>query len=319
VKAIKITFYLFLFLVTSANAKQLNFSKHSEGDHYNFHYEWLDHSNQHKSINFTLTKAALFERFRILKPYQSEYSQKTIMHALKKQLTKKPLDNVQAFFVNENGKSVIQIKGAKDKDIGLAYQKVKEIEQEVTSQYFKKNYYQFFNSYNGERRIKIDHARIANNSVRDFKPIKSVILDQVDIKNIRNVTNYVLGFVQSIPYSTLESHITSSGSGFNAPAKLLWENQGDCDSKVTLTTTILRALMPRIDMVIIYIDQHAFMGIAIPANAGEKTIQHQGINYLLAEPTGPALYTLGVLAPDSALAISQGLYVAESFHSDGNY
>jgi hypothetical protein len=125
--------------------------------------------------------------------------------------------------------------------------------------------------------------------------------------------------VQSIPYSPLESRITSSGAGFNPPAKLLWENQGDCDSKMTLSATILRALMPRIDMVMIYIDQHALIGIAITGEAGEMTIDYQGITYLLAEPTGPALYPLGTLTPESELAVDQGRYIAEAFHSDGSY
>jgi hypothetical protein len=165
----------------------------------------------------------------------------------------------------------------------------------------------------------VNHTSIANDSVADFKVLKPIILEKVSIKNIRKVTNLVLSFVQSIPYSTLESRITSSGAGFNPPAKLLWENQGDCDSKMTLTATILRALMPRIDMAMIYIDKHAFIGIAIPADAGEMTIEHQGVNYLLGEPTGPALYKLGRLAPESELAINQGAYVAEAFHSDGSF
>ncbi|MCI2285671.1 hypothetical protein L3081_22700 [Colwellia sp. MSW7] len=138
----------------------------------------------------------------------------------------------------------------------------------------------------------------------------------MSIKNIRKVTDYVLSFVQNIPYATLESRVTSSGTGFNSPAKLLWENQGDCDSKVTLTATILRALMPRIPMVMIFIDQHAFIGIATPATTGEMTIEYQGVNYLLGEPTGPGLYKLGKLAPESELAINQGRYVVEPFLAD---
>jgi hypothetical protein len=311
-------FYFSFFLTAFVNAKQISFSKHSEGDHYNFKYKWLDHSDQQQTMNFSLSKTALFERFRILKPYQSEFSQKTIMRALKKQLNKEPLQKVQTLFLQENDKTVIKIKGEKEKDISRAYQQIKKIETKATNKYFEKNYYQYFSTHDGEQGIKMDHVRIANKSVADLKQMKSIILDKVVVKNLRKVTNYVLAFVQSIPYSTLESHITSSGAGFNPPAKLLWENQGDCDSKVTLTATILRALMPRIDMVIIYIDQHAFMGIDIPATAGEITLNYQGITYLLAEPTGPALYKLGQLAPESELAINQKRYVAEAFDSDGN-
>ena len=318
-KAIKIFLYLMLFFVGFADAKQISFSKQLQDDHYRFSYQWLDHNNEPQSMSFALTKPALFERFRMLRAYQGEFAQKTIMRSVKKQLRKEPLNGAQAFFLQQDGKMVVQVKGLEDKNVALAYQKVKEIEQAATAQYFKKNYYQLFSTPDQRSGVKVDHASIAKDSVADFKALKPIILEKVSIKNIRKVTDYVLSFVQSIPYATLESRITSSGAGFNPPAKLLWENQGDCDSKVTLTATILRALMPRIEMVLIYIDKHAFIGIAIPANAGEMTIEYQGINYLLGEPTGPAPYRLGELGPESELAVNQGRYVAEAFHSDGSY
>ena len=319
VKAIIILLYLSLLLAGSTEAKQVSFTKKPQDDNFIFKYQWLDHDNQPQSMNFALTKPALFERFRMLKSYQSEFAQKTIMRTVKKQLRKKPLKGAQAFFVQENGQMVVQVKGQKDENVALAYQEVKEIEQEAIAQYFKKNYFQLFSTHEQRSGVKVNHTSIANDSVADFKVLKPIILEKVSIKNIRKVTNFVLSFVQSIPYSTLESRITSSGAGFNPPAKLLWENQGDCDSKMTLTATILRALMPRIDMAMIYIDKHAFIGIAIPADAGEMTIEHQGVNYLLGEPTGPALYKLGRLAPESELAVNQGAYVAEAFHSDGSF
>jgi len=319
VKAIKILLCLSLLLTGSIKAKQISFSKQPQEKHYIFNYQWLDHDNQSQSMSFALTKPALFERFRMLRPYQSEFAQKTIMRTVKKQLRKEPLNGAQAFFLQQNGQMVVQVKGREDKNVALAYKKVKEIEQAAISEYFKKNYYQLFSTHDEQSGVKINHTNIANDSVADFKVLKPIILDKVSIKNIRKVTNFVLSFVQNIPYSTLESRITSSGAGFNSPAKLLWENQGDCDSKMTLTATILRALMPRIDMVMVYIDKHAFIGIAIPAIAGEMTIEHQGVSYLLGEPTGPALYRLGELAPESELAVNQGRYVAEAYHSDGSF
>ncbi len=300
-------------------AKQLSFSKKVQDNSYAFSYQWLDHNNARQSIQFSLTKSALFERFRMLKTYQSEFAQKTILHAVKRQLRQQPLNGANVVFKKQSGKTVINVEGVDEKKVAAAYQKIKEIEKEATNKYFKRNYYQTFITHDQQRGIKVDHVNIAKASVADFKVLKPLILDKVSIENIRSVTNFVLGFVQNIPYSTLESRLTSSGAGFNPPAKLLWENQGDCDSKMALTATILRALMPRISMAMIYIDQHAFIGIAIPAKAGEVSITHNEINYLLAEPTGPALYPLGVLAPESELAIDQERYVVEEFHSDGSF
>jgi hypothetical protein len=310
---------LALLLITTAQAKQLSFTKKAQQDNYIFSYQWLDHSKVRQSISFNLTKPALFERFRMLKPYQGDFAQKSILRAIKKQLRQQPLPDVNVIFQQQHGKTVIQVTGIDDKKVAAGYQKIKEIELEVTKQYFKKNYYQHFTTHEQQMGIKVNHVDIAEKSISDFKVLKPIVLEKVSIENIRKVTNFVLSFVQSIPYSSLESRITSSGAGFNPPAKLLWENQGDCDSKMTLTATILRALMPRIAMAMIYIDQHAFIGIAIPAKGNEVSIKYNNVNYLLAEPTGPALYPLGTLAPESELAINQDRYVVEEFHSDGSY
>jgi len=309
---------LALFLITTVQAKQLSFTKQVQENSYTFGYQWLDHDKVRQSISINLTKHALFERFRMLRPYQGEFAHKTILRTIKKQLRQQPLTDAKAIFKQHEGRTVIQVKGLDEEKVAAAYKKIKLIEQEVTKEYFQKNYYQHFTTHDQQTGIKVDHVNIAQISIADFKELKPIILDKVPIKNIRQVTNFVLSFVQSIPYSTLESRLTSSGSGFNPPAKLLWENQGDCDSKMTLTATILRALMPRINMVMIYIDQHAFIGIAIPAEGDEVSIEYQKVNYLLAEPTGPALYKLGIIAPESELAINQGRYVVEAFHSNGN-
>jgi len=307
-----------MFFITSLSAKQLDFTKQAQDGLYQFTYQWLDQQNQIQNISFSLSKAALFNRFRMLKTYKSEFAQKSILRAIKKQLQQNPIKDVQVVFQQRDGNMSLQIKSLDGINANQAYQKVKALEQQETDKYFKNNFYHPFVDHEGQAGIKVNHIDVANNSVADFKPLKSIILQKVSIKNVRQVTNYVLGFVQSIPYSTLKSRLNSSGIGFNPPAKLIWENQGDCDSKMTLTATLLRALMPRIDMAMIYIDQHAFIGIAIPAAAGEITVRHQGVTYVLAEPTGPALYPLGTLAPGSELAINQGRYVVQAYHSDGS-
>lgn len=307
---------LILLQVTTVQAKQISFSKKESENYYTFSYQWTDHEKVRQSMHFNLTKPALFERFRSLKPYQSEFAQRTVLHQIKKQLKQQPLTGAQVVFMKQQGQIVIKINGQDDDKVTATYQKIESIKKEVTKEYFKKNYYQRFTTVDQQTGIKVDHVKIAQQSVADFKALKPIILKKVPIENIRKVTNFVLSFVQSIPYSTLESRLTSSGAGFISPAKLLWENQGDCDSKMTLTTTLLRALMPRIKLAMIYIDQHAFIGINMPAKANETSIQYQGVNYLLADPTGPALYSLGHLGPDSELAINQKRYVIEKFHAN---
>jgi hypothetical protein len=305
---------LLILFLAKAQAQQLNFNKTKVDQGYSFQYKWLDHNNTEQTINFTLNQEGLFERFRNFKTYQSSYAQKTILRRIKKKMQQNPIAGVQIFYRQQQDKFIIEAKGVDEDKIADAYQALTKIQDEVTQKYFKKTYYQAFTNHEQINGIKVDHVSIANNSVADLKSLKPLILDHVSIQNIRKVTNFVLSFVQSIPYSTLESRLTSSGAGFNPPLQVLWENQGDCDSKMTLTAALLRALMPRIEMALIYIDGHAFIGINIPREAGEVAIEHNKIKYLLAEPTGPALLPLGTLAPESELAINQGHYIAQDYH-----
>ena len=314
----RLSTYFFLIaglfsILSNANAKQLHFSKVMQETGYQFNYQWTDYLNNEQTITFSLSKQILFDHFRNFKAYKPVHAKKSIYRKIKKALVKKPLKDVQIAFIQKNKQLNIRITGKNPQKIQQAQNVIQQLEQKATAEYFKENFYHTFTNNEQVTGIKPDHVRIANTSVPDFKGIKPIILDEVSIQNIRKVTNYVLGFVQSIPYSPLESRVTSSGAGFNPPLKLLWENQGDCDSKVTLTAAMLRSLMPRIEMVLVFIDQHAFIGIAVPPIGDEMTISQNNITYVLAEPTGPAVLSLGSLAHDSEQAILNGHYSTEIY------
>lgn len=311
----KLFLYCSLLVCFCAEAKQLNFNKAVRGDDFIFDYLWLDHKKQKQSLSFSLPKEAIFERFRNFKTYKSEFAQQSVNHSVHQKLKKNRLRGVQVIFPKNKDDSTIQIKGPNREKVAEAYNTIADMQTDANDEYLTKNFYHKFVTYNQVSAIKPDHVRFANETVPDLKPIKPLLLGKVSIKNIREATNYILGFVQSIPYSTLESRVTSSGAGFIPPVKLLWENQGDCDSKVTLTASLLRTLMPRIKMILVFIDNHALIGIDIKAKKGEETIKIGRVEYVLAEPTGPAQYLLGSIAPDSKKAIDNGHYVIENYHS----
>jgi nitrate reductase NapAB chaperone NapD len=298
----------------SAFSQQILFNKTLEGSDYKFNYQWLDHNKKTQGISFSLTKESLFERFRHLKSYKSTYAQKTILRRIKKHMKNNPIPGMQISYRQNNGQLSVQVKGQNQQQVTATYQKLKQLEIDIQAQYFTENHYQFFTNHEQLTGIKINHVDVANKSVSDLKVLKPIILEKMSIQNIRKVSNFVLGFVQSIPYNPLQSRATSSGAGFNPPTKVLWENQGDCDSKMTLIASILRGLMPRIKIALIYIDNHAFIGLAIESNSGEVAINYKGTHYILAEPTGPALLKIGQLPPESELAITQGRYSVEEYH-----
>ena len=295
----------------TTQAQQLRFHKQENEKSYQFKYKWLDQKSVEQSLSFAIPKKILFNRFRNFKSYKPAFAQQYVNKHIQQQITKQPIANVQINFNKKNKR--FEIKGKNQQAVNTAYQQISNMQQVIRDEYLAKNFYHRFTTYDQVQGIKPNHVKIANSSVEDLKPIKQLILSKVSIKNIRQVTNFSLGFIQSIPYSTLESRISSSGAGFSTPLKLLWENQGDCDSKVTLTVALLRTLMPRIQMVMVFTQQHALMGINIPALANETTIEFEGTTYVLAEPTGPAMFNLGQVAPDSKLAVNNGHYSVEKF------
>lgn len=319
------TLFLFfgsLLFSTLSFAEQTHFTKTLVDSQYHFDYQWLDHKKEEQSISFTLPQQKIFDRYREFSIYQPKLAQEYVNKALNKHFRKNPVSGVQISFKEESGYFQIQLKSQNSQLLQSTSDKVTQLEQRFNQEYLTKKYYHHFITPNLITAIKPDHGRIALESVIDLKSLKPIILEKSSVKNIRKVSNFVLSFVQNIPYSTLESRITSSGAGFSPPLKLLWENQGDCDSKVTLTAALLRVLMPRIKLALIYIENHAFIGIKVAPQDDDITVVKNGITYVLAEPTGPAVFALGKIAQESEQAIHNGHYTLETFHdivrSEGN-
>ena len=303
---------LLMMFSNSLLAKQQYFNKKDLGDAYQFSYRWLDHKKINRELSFPLEKSVLFQRFRHFKRYQKKLARMSVNKRILMAWNENPPKNSQLKLIKKQGVYELLLSADSTADFNQAQAKIAELTKQATKAYLTKEHYHSFTTQDGIEGIKPDHVAITDISKDDFKSIKPLILEQVDLKNIRTATNYVLGLVQSIPYATLESRLTSSGAGFNPPAKLLWENQGDCDSKVTLTATILRALMPRVKMIFIFIDGHALLGIETRTQADDKTLNVDGVDYILSEPTGPSILALGKISFDSNQAILNGMFVTEA-------
>jgi hypothetical protein len=309
---------LILFCHGDLSAKQLSFSKKIADNSVQFNYQWQDQNQENQSLSFSIDKALLFDRFRNFKTYSAAHAKKYVDQGIKKSLSKQNTPGVHVSFSGVGSEMRVELSSQDQKALTQTFKHIDKLEDKLMQEYLDNNFYQQFIFYDNRLAIKPDHVRFAEESVVDFKPLKSLILEQVSIQNIRKVSNYVLGFVQSIPYSTLESRVTSTGAGFNPPLRTLWENQGDCDSKVTLTAAIFRSLMPRIKMMLVFIDKHALLAINIPAEGNELTIDVDGINYVLVEPTGPAMMNVGEISAESEFAIRNGRYYAEAFFAQVN-
>lgn len=310
-----LTVTLILFC-SDSHAKQVSFAKDKVGDDYHFNYQWQTKDQTIKQLSFPLSQFALFEKFRHFKAYKPVVAQQVINQSLYREIRKAPLKGVRVHFQSNGEEMDMRLIGRSDELIDAAASKIRSMEYKITQDYFNDNYYQHFVTFDQQRAVKPHHVNFARDSVEDLRALKEIMLEQVSVKNVRSATNFTLSFVQAIPYSTLESRVDSSGAGFSPPLRVLWENKGDCDSKVTLTAALLRMLMPRVKIALVFIDQHALIGIEVPINGSDKTLTYNNVVYALAEPTGPALMYLGEIADDSSQAIAAGHYIVEEFHAE---
>ena len=165
----------------------------------------------------------------------------------------------------------------------------------------------------GQAGIKPDHVRIIDTSSSELGDVAEALLQAAGGEQVepRQLLNYLLAFVQSIPYDRLQSSGGQRGTGYLLPRQVLENNSGDCDSKVALLASLWRYLKPEIPQVLLFVPDHALMGIALPAQGQDETLVAGGYSLLLLEPTGPAELPAGQIGEQSRLYIKTGRYVAE--------
>lgn len=186
---------------------------------------------------------------------------------------------------------------------------VKTIEASYKSElesFLTKHFYMLHDTTN----IMPDHPRIALRYARALAPMIQAIRVKTQGMSQREQINWIMGFLQSIPYDTLQNRRTSNGSGFQTPYALLRLNRGDCDTKSVALLAILRGLYPNLPLAMIYVDEHAFVGIGIPQGPKDYALKLNNRPYVLADPTGPSQIPLGV-ADNRALRL---LKSAHFFH-----
>lgn len=293
----------FLLLTNvAANGKQISFNKSlvEQGVtvNYQFGYQWQNASKEQHSLVFQLPQQAIFDRYRNFRKHNNNHLKDSVDNALQKHFASNPETDIKGQlnrYANANN--------------------VNKLTRQFQLEYLSSAYYHEYITHHNSKVIKPNHSRIAIESVSDLSSLKPIILEQASSKNIRKVTNYILSFIQSIPDTKLASRSTSPGGSFAPPLKLLWQNEGDCDSKITLAASLLRTLMPRINISLIFIDKHALMGINIAPQKEDITIQFQGVSYVVAEAKSAAPLPLGKLTTDSKQAILAGHYSVEKLPS----
>jgi len=138
-------------------------------------------------------------------------------------------------------------------------------------------------------RLRPDHARVASEYAASVRPVAEA-LGMVGA-DPRDGLARALGFVQSIKYERKKK--SGKDAGFRRPLATLAANTADCDGKSALFLALARAAYPDLPLAMVYIPEHAFVGVGVEPGKGERTFKHDKVRYVLAEPVGPAMAPLG--------------------------
>jgi hypothetical protein len=127
----------------------------------------------------------------------------------------------------------------------------------------------------------------------------------------RDKVQFLNSFMQSIPYETLN---TRGRSPMRTPAGVLADNRGDCDAKSIALATLLATIAPELSTVLVYGDNHAFLGVSLPAMPGDTAFSVGGRSYVALEPVGPGWFPAGTLSPMSQAILAGGRAQTAQLH-----
>ncbi|MGJ8679372.1 hypothetical protein [Paraglaciecola sp.] len=298
-----VSILIFSFYSMSIYAVQLTHDTSKQDGKMFFNYQWEDHQKQTQSLNFDLPLNSINKKHH--KRFVPELAHQYVYIELHK----------AARAINPKEASVKIRRKARDIEIKVTsrsqnlldkwQRSMNQSRESAFDQYLEDNYLSHFRTHLGQKVIKPDHLRYIAESKSPLLPIAQALYQKVpENSETRTYINLLLSWVQSIPYSTLEDRSTSNGAGYLPPPLVVASNQGDCDSKSALMASLVRSLLPDAKMIMLYLPNHALLGISLPFRTSERRLNIDGTEYLLMEPTGPANTKLGEIANSSNSAIN---------------
>ncbi|MFT6269596.1 MAG: hypothetical protein ACJAVV_002423 [Alphaproteobacteria bacterium] len=298
---------LFFIAITTASvptyAQQTKFNKANRGLNTEFTYTW-----KHQDAEYTLSFAIETTTLYAMPPSPPAYSPKIFQDNvyMKVMETAKNIDPKTAKIKvskNHSGLS-FNVSSREPEQAQKVLDKLKLSHDKAQDDYWADNYFVKYNSATGTSGIRHDHAKYTTNSSSSLISVVEAIKElQTNPLNSREFITIALGWIQSIPYNRLEDRLSSNGAGFVSPRDLLLQNQGDCDSKSTLMAALLKAYNARLDVQMVYLPEHALLAIDMRSNNDEMTLRHQGKDFVLLEPTGPAQLSLGKVAESTIFSL----------------
>jgi hypothetical protein len=263
-----------------AHAQQRSRDVAKGDDEWAFDVRWNDGNGKKRRVEFELPARAIKDDLEVPLQFQMRDANAQVVKAIN--AYGKKLKGVE-LKAQASGNSIrISGRGSRGK-LKKAAAGAKDVQKKALRKYMKKN---GFTKLKGK--IIPNHAQHAYRYSDDVEPLAKALGSEK--LGRRQFATKALAFVQTIPY---EKGRGGRDKGFRPPLSLLAKNKGDCDSKATLYLALLKSAHPSLDSSFIYIKGHAFVGLGLKPKSGDMTFQADGRKWVIAEPVGPALISLG--------------------------
>lgn len=290
-------------------AEQTRFQKNEDTNFINLHYEWLDHQQQARELAFSLNKEVTQSQYRNQTDFKPQMAQRYVYVELMKQAQKIDPKEARVNLIQRGKRIEVSVTSRSQEAISKWRDLMADKQESAFDQYLDDNHYARFTNHTGQEGVLPDHIRYIRESREIVLPVAQAIYDQLaEGSDTRDYINLLLSWIQSVPYDTLENRVGTSGSGFFSPVEVLVNNKGDCDSKATLTASLMRALLPNLSMAIVYLPNHALLAVNLGHRGPEQWLDIRGAPHILIEPTGPAKVTIGKTSDETARHLANGSY-----------
>lgn len=286
----------------SMAATSLQLRSEADGQHY--HYQWQDLQLRPQQLEFVLSAQPQLTPFR---PYRPEMLSAELQQALLKAASQLPA-GISLQFDGPPRLGRYRLSGGTEQQRRSALQQLQHDQQQTRQQFIARHHYSEIQLGTGQRGLIPDHLYYINASLAALAPVAASLKLQQAGANPRPTVELLLAWVQGIPYATMSNRFADNSADFRPPLAVLQEHRGDCDAKAALLAALLRARFPRLGLTLVYLPEHALLGVDLPHSRNEQYLPWQGGRMLLAEVAGPGLLPLGQLSERSRTLIAAGQY-----------
>lgn len=307
-------FVVFCLVAVSAKAQQLVFERSQlpDSDDTNFSYTWQPSNSQPRTLQFEVNQTEFLAPFKRFRNYNKKRANRELFQQLNRYIRQQNWRGVEVSLAPREQQLSINVREARDSQQQQRYrqqaERLRQYYRQRWQDYLQSNYYRHLTLPSGEQGIIPDAVAIARQQEPLFNPLVNAIGETLRDNSRRGYTDFIAQFIQAIPYNALDDGIDNRGDGFLPPNQVIFYNQGDCDSKASLMSSLLRPIIPSAKMAIVYLPGHALFAIAMAPQPDDSIITVEGTKMVLVEVAGPAQMPAGQIASQSQFYIDNGQY-----------